>query len=544
MAAVSEETPLLRAGHQDKKKLKADSVCDKVAVYGSFLGILLAVADESIVLSTWSVIASDFHRLSQGWWLLAAYNLGWCVSLPVYGTLCNIYGRKNVFVSAYGLFAAGCLACGTSTSMLQLVLARVLTGVSAGGMVSLVSVILTDMVPADQVTLLRSYANVFIIVGRSVGAPLGGYLIGAVGWRWSFIGQLPVVAICLLIGLYGLPPSLNSTKTGDADDGDTQHSIMDLDFAGLVSFSVTTFLLFCLIQELSVTPNSPEIPLTILVPVFCAAAILFIVIEAYWARTPLIQLRLMKTSLGGFCLNRIMMSSGRLGLISNLAPYLIRVKGATSLLAALAFVLAAIGVPIGALIAGKIIKKTKRYRTMAVIAVCGTVITYLLIFIRWRTGSNLWELVYLLPNGMAIGILLTTQFIGMSLSAPNEDLPTCIATYYLAQQLGNIIGPAVNVAVVQRIFVGQLEKFLNGWNERKVYSPTYMTLYDLDANRSDQLIGQILNDDTFAQSLSPVVQKFVRWSYLNAFQLVPLISAACALIMLPTVLWMKEEKFR
>ncbi|KAB8202937.1 major facilitator superfamily domain-containing protein [Aspergillus parasiticus] len=521
--AVSEETPLLHTRRQHKQKTKASRVRDKLAVYGSFLGVSLAAADESIVLSTWSVIASEFHRLSQGSWLLAAYNFGWCVSLPVYGTLCRIYGSKNVLISAYALFAVGCLACGTSTSMFQLVLARVLAGVSAGGMVSLVSVILTDMVPADEVVLLRSYANVFNVVCRSVGAPLGGYLISAVGWRWSFIGQFPVAAICLLIGLYGLPSSLNSTKTGHADEGNARHSIMRLDFAGLASFSVTTVLLLLLMQELSAPPESFQIPLTILIPAFCAAVILFVVVEAYWARTPLVPLHLMKTSLGGFCLNQIMMMSSRSGLMSNLAPYLIRVKGATSLLAASAFVLAAVGVSIGALIAGKFIKRWKRYRTMTAIAVFGAVLTYLLIFIRWRNGCHLWEVVYLLPNGIAIGILFTTQFIGMSLGAPNENLTTCITTYYLAQQLGNIIGPAANVGVVQRVFMGKLKKNLNGWEEKK-------------------FIGQILNDDRFAERLPSVVQYFVRWSYLNAFQLVPLISAACALIMLPTVLWVKEEK--
>ncbi|KAB8265073.1 major facilitator superfamily domain-containing protein [Aspergillus pseudonomiae] len=520
--AVNEETPLLRASRQDKQKTKADGERDKLAVYGSFLGVFLAAADESIVLSTWSVIASEFHRLSQGSWLLAAYNFGWCVSLPVYGTLCDIYGRKNVLVSAYALFAAGCLACGASTSMVQLVLARVLTGASAGGMVSLVSVVLTDMVPADEVALLRSYANVVNVVGRSIGAPLGGYIIGAVGWRWSFIGQLPVAAICLLIGLYGLPSSLNSTKTRDADEGTSRRSIMGLDFAGLVSFSVTILLLLLLMQELSAPSDRFQIPLTILAPAVCAGVILFIVIEAYWARTPLIPLHLLKTSLGGFCLNQILMMSSRSGLMSNLAPYLIRVKGASSSLAASAFVLAAVGVSIGALIAGKVIKRSKRYRTMTVIAVCGAFMTYLLIFIRWRNGCYLWELVYLLPNGMAIGILFTTQFIGMSLGVPSESLTTCITTYYLAQQSGNIIGPAANVAVVQRIFMGRLEKNLNQWDEKK-------------------FIGQILNDDRFAQNLSPAVQYIVRWSYLNAFQLVPLISAACALFMLPTVLWVKEE---
>ncbi|OGM45292.1 hypothetical protein ABOM_006399 [Aspergillus bombycis] len=346
--AVNEETPLLRSRRQDRKKTKADGVYDKLVLYG----VSFAAADESIILSTWSVIASEFHHLSQGSWLLAAYNFGWCVSLPVVSPTSR--SKKGVRLT-FSRHIHG------------------LAGVGPGAH--------WNMVPADEVALLRSYANVFNVVGRSVGAPLGGYLIGAVRWRWPFIGQLPVAAICLLIGLYRFPSSLNSTKTGAADEGNSQHSIMGLDLAGLVSFSVTVLLLF-LMQELSAPSDGFQIPLTILASAVCVAVILFIVIEAYWARTPLIPLQLMKTSLGGLCLNQILMMSSRSG------------------------------------------------------------------------------------------------------------------------QSRNIIGPAANVAIVQRVFMGKLENNLNEWNEKK-------------------FIGQILNDDRFAQCLSPAVQEIVRWNYLNAFQLVP-----------------------
>ncbi|KAF7592068.1 hypothetical protein BBP40_000734 [Aspergillus hancockii] len=168
---VNEVIPLLHPNSDDKRKSKPNRTYDKLAVYCSFLDIFLAAADESLVLSTWSVIASQVHYLSQGSWLLGAYYFGYCVSLPVYGTLCELYGRQNVLIGAYALFAVGCLACGTSTSLVQLVLARTLAGISGGGMASLVSIIITDLVPADEIALLQSYANVVNVADRSLGAP-------------------------------------------------------------------------------------------------------------------------------------------------------------------------------------------------------------------------------------------------------------------------------------------------------------------------------------------------------------------------------------
>lgn len=105
---------------------------------------------------------------------------------------------------------------------------------------------------------------------------------------------------------------------------------------------------------------------------------------------------------------------------------------------------------------------------MTAIAICGAFMSYMVIFIRWRSGSSTWELLYLFPNGMFIGALFTTQFAGMSLGVPKENLLTCITTYYLCQQLGYIIGPATNVALVQRVFGGKLEKMLEGWEEKRV----------------------------------------------------------------------------
>lgn len=87
---------------------------------------------------------------------------------------------------------------------------------------------------------------------------------------------------------------------------------------------------------------------------------------------------------------------------------------------------------------------------------------------RYRDGCYTWELFYLFPSGMSNGILFSTQFIGMSLSAPKERLATSIGIYYLSQQLGFIIGPAASVAIVQRLFATRLSKGLEGLNEKQV----------------------------------------------------------------------------
>lgn len=100
---------------------------------------------------------------------------------------------------------------GMAPSMWQVILGRVIGGLGAAGMTVIVSIVITDLVPIRQVAAWRSYVNVFHIFGRSVGGPLGGFLADTVGWRWSFLGQVPLTFLAILLVAIKLPPS-ESTK--------------------------------------------------------------------------------------------------------------------------------------------------------------------------------------------------------------------------------------------------------------------------------------------------------------------------------------------
>jgi MFS family permease len=100
---------------------------------------------------------------------------------------------------------------GVAPSMWQVILGRVISGLGAAGMTVIVSIVITDLVPIRQVAAWRSYVNIFHIFGRSVGGPLGGFLADTVGWRWSFLGQVPLTFLAIILVAIKLPPS-ESTK--------------------------------------------------------------------------------------------------------------------------------------------------------------------------------------------------------------------------------------------------------------------------------------------------------------------------------------------
>ena len=115
------------------------------------LGIFLVAMDGTIVTSTYASIGSQFEQLQNTSWIATGYMLSLtsfqcvlstsnhttsspCLHRPLFGKLSDIFGRKSCLLFAYTIFALGCLFCGLSRNMTELIAARALTGIGGGGM--------------------------------------------------------------------------------------------------------------------------------------------------------------------------------------------------------------------------------------------------------------------------------------------------------------------------------------------------------------------------------------------------------------------------
>lgn len=128
------------------------------------------------------------------------------------------------------------------------------------------------------------------------------------------------------------------------------------------------------------------------------------------------------------------------------------------------------------------IHRMRRYKTMSIISLGITVLSFLLIFLIWRDGCNIWESFFLFVVGFAPGILFSTMFIGMSYSSPKECLSVCIGTYYLCQQLGTIIGPACGAALAQRLFKNNLVQHIVDIPDKKTVCCLHLQIHERYTN--------------------------------------------------------------
>ena len=172
------------------------------------MAIFLGALDQTIVAVSMPAISAQFHDVNLLAWVISGYMVAMTVAVPIYGKLGDLYGRRPMMLIGMGVFTLASLFCGLAQSMEQLVLARVLQGIGAGGMVSVSQAIIGDIIPPRERGRYQGYFSSMYAVASVAGPVLGGYMTEYLSWRWVFLINLPLGLAAWWIShrtLVGLP---------------------------------------------------------------------------------------------------------------------------------------------------------------------------------------------------------------------------------------------------------------------------------------------------------------------------------------------------
>ncbi len=211
-AAIALPAPQAQASASSAKWLIAIAVS---------LGALLEIIDTSIVNVALSDIqASLSTTLTQVSWVISGYGIANVIILPLSAWLGDRFGKKNYFLFSLVGFTVASMLCGMATSFSVLVIARVLQGLTGGGLLAKAQAILFETFPKEEQATAQGLFGSIVIAGPAIGPTLGGYIVTNIGWRWIFFVNLPFGILAILMVLAFLPKDgvrTAATRNGAVD---------------------------------------------------------------------------------------------------------------------------------------------------------------------------------------------------------------------------------------------------------------------------------------------------------------------------------------
>ncbi|KAF1842374.1 uncharacterized protein K460DRAFT_409788 [Cucurbitaria berberidis CBS 394.84] len=421
------------------------------------IGVFLAAADQTLVVSTYGIIGTELHALSSTSWIATGYFLTLSAFQPVYGKLSDVFGRKECLLFAYLVFGIGSTFCGLARNMGELIAARAFAGIGGGGMAVCTSIMLSDIVGLRERGTWQGYINLVYAVGAAGGAPLGGLLADSIGWRYTFLIQGPI-CICAFIAV---SLALHLPKQ---DHSHWKEKVAKIDWLGAVILIVAVFgLLLGLDRGSNISWRSPlAIAGLATTPLF----IVFVLVEKYVASNPFAPGRIiLNKSLFACYLCNFFSFGGWLAVIFFLPLYWQVIRddyraSQTGLLLAPSIIC---GVS-GSLFSGFYMKRTAKYYWITVIAYTNLTVglSLILLFAGTITKSLPVMLVGTCICAFSNGIGVTTTLIGLISNASHADQAVATACSYLFRSLGSVFGISMCATAFNQTLRTSLKSALNG----------------------------------------------------------------------------------
>ena len=399
------------------------------AYAGIMLATLLAALDQTIVATALPGIVADLRAFEDLSWIVTAYLVASTVTVPIYGKLGDIHGRRKMFVVAISIFLLGSLLCALAQNVSQLVGARVVQGLGAGGLLPLAQTAIADLFSPRERGRYQGLIGAMWAIAAIAGPLLGGTLTDAASWRWIFWLNLPLGVIALVVVM----------KTMPAHHQRREHTV---DVAGAITLSIAVVcvLLACSWGGSRYPWLSPEVLGVGIVGVLAFVAFLRI---AGRVPEPLLPLSLFKGRVFSVSSMASVTFGAMMFAVTIYVPlYVQGAQGRSATASGFALIPLLLTWTVMSFVCGQMIARTGRYRAFPIVGSLFVILGAVLLSMLGSGSSAVDVGIAVAVVGIGMGTMVQTYIIATQNAVDSSVVGTATAALQFFRSMGGSLAVA------------------------------------------------------------------------------------------------------
>ncbi|HUX22267.1 MAG TPA: MDR family MFS transporter [Spirochaetia bacterium] len=394
------------------------------------LTMFFSSLDQTIVATAMPTVIGDLKGFSIYAWVFTAYIMATSVTIPIYGRLSDIYGRKPFYVFGLVMFMIGSAISGQAQTMMELIIARAIQGIGGGAMMSMPQATIGDIFnPKERGRWMGLIMSIFGLASI-VGPFVGGWITDNWGWRWIFYINLPFGVLAAIAVWIVLPRVRTDHKTR-------------IDWTG--SLLMVAGLIPILLAFTWAGNDYPWGSWQIL-GLFAAGVVLlfFFVVNENHVKDPIISAHLFSNPIFSVALViGLLVSMAFFGAIMFLPLFVQSVVGLSPQNSGVVLTPMMLTFILGAVIGGQLISRTGKYKLQAIIGTGVMIIGTILL--RTMGTATTWPsvVINMLVMGIGVGSVMPLLNVAVQNAFPYKIMGVVNSTQQFVRSLGGVIAAPV-----------------------------------------------------------------------------------------------------
>lgn len=418
---------------------------------GVLTGMFIAALEATVVGTAMPTVIASLGGLNHYSWVFSAYLVTSTVTVPVWGKLSDLYGRRLFYQIGIGIFLLGTLLSGLSDSMTELIVFRAIQGLGAGALIPLGMTIIGDIFTLEERARMQALFSGVWGLSSVVGPIVGGFLTDQLSWRWVFFINLPIgVVAALIIGVALKEPKIRARPK--------------IDYAGATLLMLGISLLMLAMVEGSAVETLVA-PRNLLI--FAAAIVLLLLFAAVEKRAadPIIPFelfrnRMISVSVGAGFLAGVAM----FGAISFIPLFAQGALGATATEAGSLLTPLMLSWITMSIVGGRVLLKTG-FRPLTLFGFSVLTVGFILLTQFERETPRIWLYIDLILIGTGLGATMLTLLIAVQQAVERTRLGVATSLNQFSRAIGGAFGVAIMGAVLTAGLASELNRVAQSGNE-------------------------------------------------------------------------------